>query len=95
MWFNLDSQRKLQNPPTKIPMFFVYRFVNIEPSAVEEVAQEPNPMSEASLSNNNTLDGKILSTEVGNGIRPVEEESTQLRRTNITESMYFHFNVIL
>ncbi|PSN57006.1 hypothetical protein C0J52_04256 [Blattella germanica] len=62
-------------------------FVNIEPSAVEEVAQEPNPMSEASLSNNNTLDGKILSTEVGNGIRPVEEESTKLRITNITEKV--------
>jgi hypothetical protein len=61
------------------------RFVNIEPSAVEEVAQDPNGVSEASL-NNSSLDGKLLSTDIGGSILTVGEESTELRITNVSES---------
>lgn len=63
------------------------RFVNIEPSAVEEVAQDPNGVSEASLSNS-SIDGKLLSTDVGGSILAVGEESTKLRITNVSESKY-------
>jgi len=61
------------------------RFVNLEPSAFEEVSQEQDGMSEASL-RNSSMDGKILSTEVGSSIHTVEEESTKLRITNVSES---------
>ena len=61
--------------------------MNIEPSAVEEVSQEHNGVSEVSL-NNSSLDGKIVSTEVGSGILPIEEESAKLRISNVTESKF-------
>jgi hypothetical protein len=63
------------------------RFVNIEPSAVEEVAQDPNGVSEASLSNS-SIDGKLLSTDIGGSMLSVGEESTKLRITNVSESKY-------
>lgn len=63
------------------------RFVNIEPSAVEEVVQDPNDVSGVGLSNS-SLDEKILSTEVGSNIHTMEEESTKLRITNISEGEY-------
>jgi hypothetical protein len=63
------------------------RFVNIEPSAVEEVAQDPNGVSEASLSNS-SIDGKLLSTDVGGSILTVGEESTKLRIRNVSKSKY-------
>lgn len=63
------------------------RFVNIEPSAVEEVVQDPNGVSEASLSNS-SIDGKLLSTDVGGSILTVGEESTELRITNVSKSKY-------
>jgi hypothetical protein len=63
------------------------RFVNIEPSAVEEVAQDPNDVLGASLSNS-SIDEKILSTEVGSNVHTLEEESTKLRITNISEGEY-------
>jgi hypothetical protein len=63
------------------------RFVNIEPSAVEEVVEDPDVVSEASLSNS-SIDRKILSTEIGSNIHTVEEESAKLRITNISEGEY-------
>jgi hypothetical protein len=63
------------------------RFVNIEPSAVEEVVQDPNGVSEANLSNS-SVDGKLLSTDVGGSILAVGEESSKLRITNVSESKY-------
>jgi hypothetical protein len=63
------------------------RFVNIEPSAVEEVVQEPNDVSEASLSNS-SIDGKLLSTDVDGSILTVGEEATKLRIMNISKSKH-------
>jgi hypothetical protein len=63
------------------------RFVNIEPSAVEGIVQDPNGMSEASL-NNSSIDGKLLSTEVDDRIHNVLDESTELTITNISKSKY-------
>jgi len=65
-----------------------YRFVNIEPSAVEEgIVQDPNGMSESSL-NNSSMDGKLLSTEVGSRTGNVLDESSELTVTNISNSKY-------
>ncbi|KAJ9580719.1 hypothetical protein L9F63_024102, partial [Diploptera punctata] len=61
-------------------------FVNIEPSSVDEVTQEHNGVSEASV-HNSSLDDKIVSTEVSSGILPVEEESTKVRISNVTENV--------
>jgi hypothetical protein len=44
-------------------------------------------VSGASLSNS-SIDEKILSTEVGSNIHTMEEESTKLRITNISEGEY-------
>jgi hypothetical protein len=63
------------------------RFVNIEPSAVEGIVQDPNGVSESSFSNS-SIDGKLLSTEVGSGISKVLEESARLAVTNISKSKY-------
>lgn len=49
--------------------------------------EDPNVVSEASLSNS-SIDRKILSTEVDSNIHTVEEESTKLRITNISEGEY-------
>jgi hypothetical protein len=62
------------------------RFVNIEPSAVEGIVHDPNGLSDASL-NNSSIDGKLLSTEVGDTIHNVLDESTELI-TNISTSKY-------
>jgi hypothetical protein len=64
-----------------------YRFVNIEPSAVEGIVQDPNGMSESSL-NNSSMDGNLLSTEVGSRTSNVLDESSELTVTNISNSKY-------
>ena len=64
-----------------------YRFVNIEPSAVEGIVQDPNGMSESSL-NNSSMDGKLLSTEVGSRTSNVLDGSSELTVTNISSSKY-------
>jgi hypothetical protein len=63
------------------------RFVNIEPSAVDGIVQDPNGVSGAGL-NNSSIDGKLLSTEVGDRVHNVLEESTELTVTNISKSKY-------
>jgi len=64
-----------------------YRFVNIEPSAVEGIVQDPNGMSESGL-NNSSMDGKLLSTEVGSRTSNVLDESSELTATNISNCKY-------
>lgn len=44
-------------------------------------------MSESSL-DNSSVDGKLLSTEVGSGIGNVLDESAELTVTNISKSKY-------
>jgi hypothetical protein len=64
-----------------------YRFVNIEPSAVEGIVHDPNGMSESSL-NNSSVDGNLLSTEVGSRTSNVPDKSSELTVTNISNSKY-------
>ena len=49
--------------------------------------QDPNGMSESSL-NNSSIDGKLLSTEVGSRVSNVLDESAELTVTNISKSKY-------
>jgi hypothetical protein len=44
-------------------------------------------VSEASLSNS-SIDGKLLSTDVGGSILAVGEETSKLRTTNVSEGKY-------